>query len=95
VFRDGKINQIPADNLVPGDVILLGEGDDIPADCRLTEAFGVRVNNATVTGESVPQARDQRTCEEEELLHGRNVLLAGTSLVLNQAKQPSCRAENC
>jgi sodium/potassium-transporting ATPase subunit alpha len=60
VIRDGKVNQILAEQLVPGDVILLDDGDDIPADCRLIEAFGARVNNATVTGESVPQARDER-----------------------------------
>ncbi len=52
VLREGKVLAIPAQDVVPGDVILLEEGDDIPADCRLIEAFGVRVNNATVTGEA-------------------------------------------
>jgi magnesium-transporting ATPase (P-type) len=86
VFRDGEIKQVPADILVPGDVILLNGGDDIPADCRLIESFGVRVNNATVTGESLPQARDQYPSKEEELLHSRNILLTGTSLVAGQAR---------
>jgi calcium-translocating P-type ATPase len=86
VLRDGKVRQTTAEDLVPGDVIFLDDGDDIPADCRLIEAFGVRVNNATVTGESAPQARDARPGGEEELLRGRNVLLAGTSLVSGQAK---------
>jgi sodium/potassium-transporting ATPase subunit alpha len=86
VLRDAKVKQVPAEELVPGDVILLDDGDDIPADCRLIEAFGVRVNNATVTGESVPQTRDERPSEEEELIHSRNVLLAGTSLVAGQAR---------
>jgi magnesium-transporting ATPase (P-type) len=86
VFRDGKVRQAPAEGLVPGDVVLLDDGDDVPADCRLIEAFGVRVNNATVTGESVPQARDERPSTEEELLHSSNVLLAGTSVVSGQAK---------
>jgi calcium-translocating P-type ATPase len=86
VFRDRKVRQSPAEELVPGDVILLDDGDDIPADCRLLEAFGVRVNNATVTGESLPQARDERPSREEELLHSRNILLAGTSLVSGQAR---------
>ena len=54
-LRGGSIEQIPADELVPGDILVLQAGDDIPADCRLVEAFGVRVNNATVTGESLPQ----------------------------------------
>src|SRR6516225_6947683 len=74
LFRDGKVRQAPADELVPGDIILLDDGDDIPADCRLIEAFGVRVDNATVTGESMPQARDERPSTSEELLHSRNTL---------------------
>jgi magnesium-transporting ATPase (P-type) len=86
VLRDKKVKQVPTEALVPGDVILLDDGDDIPADCRLIEAFGVRVNNATVTGESIPQARDQHPSTAEELLHSRNVLLAGTSVVAGQAR---------
>src|SRR5579862_987838 len=39
VLRDGKVTQAPTETLVPGDVILLDDGDDIPADCRLVEAF--------------------------------------------------------
>ena len=85
-LRGGKVHLIPAAELVPGDVLLLEAGDDIPADCRLLEAFGVRVNTATVTGESLPQARDIRASAEEELIHGRNVLLAGTALVSGEAK---------
>lgn len=85
-LRDGAITEILAEALVPGDVILYQEGDDVPADCRLIEAFGVRVNNATVTGESVPIARDAQPSNEEMLLHARNVLLAGTSVVSGEAR---------
>jgi hypothetical protein len=88
VLRDGKVRQAPAEELVPGDVLFLDGGDDVPADCRLLEAFGVRVNNATVTGESVPQAREARPAGEDELPHSRNVVLAGTSLVSGQARGP-------
>jgi calcium-translocating P-type ATPase len=86
VLRDGKIRQAPAEALVPGDVILLDDGDEIPADCRLIEGFGVRVNTATVTGESAPRSRDERPSVEYELLHSRNTLLAGTSVVSGRAK---------
>jgi len=86
VVREGAVRQVPAAELVPGDVILLEAGDILPADCRLVEAFGVRVNNATITGESLPTSRDTEPCEEPELLHSRNVLLAGTSLVSGEAK---------
>jgi P-type E1-E2 ATPase len=71
---------LASDDVVPGDVIFLTAGDDVPADCRLVEVFGVRVNNATVTGEARPVSRDARPSTETDLLRSRNVLLAGTSL---------------
>jgi magnesium-transporting ATPase (P-type) len=84
--RGGMTQAVPAADLVPGDVILLEGGDNVPADCRIVEAFGVRVNNATITGESLPQSRNAEPCEEPELLRARNVLLAGTSLVSGEAR---------
>ncbi|MDO9065391.1 MAG: HAD-IC family P-type ATPase, partial [Sulfuricella sp.] len=86
VSREDKVAQIDVEQLVPGDIVLLEQGDYIPADCRLIEAFGVRVNNATVTGESLPKARDISPSEESELIHGKNILLAGTSMVSGQSK---------
>ena len=86
VVRAGAVRQLPAADLVPGDVILLEAGDILPADCRLVEAFSVRVNNATVTGESLPASRDAKPCDEPEPMHARNTLLAGTSLVSGEAK---------
>ena len=86
VVRAGTVRQVPAAELVPGDVILLEAGDILPADCRLVEAFSVRVNNATVTGESLPASRDAEPCDEPEPMHSRNTLLAGTSLVSGEAK---------
>ena len=61
-------------------------GDDVPADCRLVEGFGVRVNNATVTGEARPVSRDARPSVDTDLLQSRNVLLAGTSVTSGEAK---------
>jgi calcium-translocating P-type ATPase len=86
VERAGKLEQIQVAQLVPGDVILLQEGDNVPADCRLLEAFSLRVNNATVTGESLPQACDALPSPEENLEHSRNTLLAGTSIVSGEGK---------
>ena len=86
VMRAGQVEEIVAADLVPGDIVLLGEGDDIPADCRLIEAFGVRVNTATITGESMPQGRDAQPSPVDEVLHSRNVLLAGTSMVAGEAR---------
>ena len=79
--RDGAVAMIPSDDVVPGDVIVLSAGDNVPADCRLLEAFGVRVNNATLTGEALPASRNADLCDENDLLRSRNVVLAGTSLI--------------
>ncbi len=86
VLRSGSVRQTASADLVPGDLILLESGDIVPADSRLVEAFGVRVNNATITGESLPTARDAAPCDETETMGGSNILLAGTSLVSGEAK---------
>ena len=86
VLRDGAVAVIPSEDVVPGDVIFLTAGDDVPADCRLIEAFGVRVNNATLTGEALPLSRDALPSAEADLLKSRNVLLAGTSVTAGEAK---------
>ena len=86
VRREGAIAVIPLEEVVPGDVIFLTAGDDVPADCRLIEAFGVRVSTAALTGEAQPLSRDARPDTEADLLQNRNVLLAGTSLTAGQAR---------
>jgi len=85
-LRDGKAVQLPVAELVPGDVVLLAAGDDVPADCRLIEAAGVRVNTANLTGESKPMARDAAAEPEEQAMLRRDILHAGTSLVSGEAK---------
>ncbi len=85
-LREGKTELIPATELVPGDIVLLEEGDNVPADCRVIEAFGLRVNTATITGESLPKARNAEPSNEDSLLFAKNLLLAGTSLVSGQAR---------
>ena len=81
VQRDGTLALLSAEALVPGDVILLQEGDYVPADCRLIEAFSLRVNNATITGESLPKARNTHPSNTEEAGQSKNLLFAGTSVV--------------
>jgi magnesium-transporting ATPase (P-type) len=85
-LRDGKTIVVPSEEVVPGDVIFLAAGDDVPVDCRLVEAFGVRVNNATVTGEARPVSRDTKPSHEMDVLRSRNILLAGTSITGGEAK---------
>ena len=86
VLRDGAARVLPIDVLVPGDVILVREGDDVPADCRLIEAAALRVNVATVTGESVPQPRSAEPTDEPDPLAARCLLLAGTSVVAGEGR---------
>ena len=86
VEREGALTELPASELVPGDVVRLREGDGVPADCRLIEAFGVQVNSAAITGESLPDARDAEPSGEHDLTSGTNVLLAGTALVAGHGR---------
>jgi sodium/potassium-transporting ATPase subunit alpha len=86
VSRDGTTILVPAEQLVPGDIVHLKQGDSIPADCRLIEAYDARVNNAAVTGESMPKARDAAASVAEELIDSKNIMLAGTSMVSGEAK---------
>ena len=56
-WRDGRLGQLPAAELVPGDVVRLESGDVVPADLLLLEAAAVEVDEAAMTGESLPVAR--------------------------------------
>lgn len=58
VFRDGKKKEVPARELVPGDIVLLGNGEKIPADCVILEEHELRVNESTLTGESKEISKD-------------------------------------
>ena len=82
VLRDGMEVKIPARDLVPGDVILLHTGDRIPADARLLEAVNLQVDEAALTGESVPVEKNIRSLEKHDLPLGdrRNMAYAGTAV---------------
>jgi sodium/potassium-transporting ATPase subunit alpha len=86
VLRDGDLQTLAADLLVPGDVVLLEEGDNVPADCRLIRASGLRVNLSTITGESLAKARTAASVADGRPLDAKNILLAGTSLVSGQGR---------
>lgn len=86
VVRQGQESIIDAWELVPGDVIFLEEGQRIPADCRLVESLDLRVNNATVTGESLSLLRTDTPSEKTGLLEAENIALAGTVVVSGRAR---------
>ena len=83
LMRDGTEVNIPANGLVLGDVLILGEGDNIPADARLVEAYGLRTNNAVLTGEAVPARKTADASLREGIseLERPNLVFAGTSVV--------------
>ena len=86
VQRDGALARLAAEELVPGDLVLIEQGDRVPADCRLLEATGLRVNDATVTGESLPRSCDAAPSAAPELTRSRNVVLAGTSVAAGEVR---------
>ncbi len=85
VIREGREREIYAREIVPGDVILLTEGDRVPADARLLETSGLKVNNAPLTGESGPVARDHREFSGE-FIESPNITFAGTTVVAGSGK---------
>jgi sodium/potassium-transporting ATPase subunit alpha len=85
-LRDGQLQEMAAELLVPGDVVVLEEGDNVPADCRLIEASGVRVNLSTLTGEPLAKARTAEGIVDGLPIEAKNLLLAGTALVSGQCR---------
>ena len=82
VMRDGQIEEIAATELVPGDLILLEDGDRIPADVRLSEAFDLEVEEAALTGESMPVAKESGAVLERDaaLAERRTMVFMGTRI---------------
>ncbi len=83
VQRQGQEQQVPASEIVPGDVLVLAEGDNIPADARVVEDYGLRTNNSTLTGEAVPARKtsDGSFIEGISEVERPNLVFAGTSIV--------------
>jgi len=81
VLRNGQEIEIPARELVPGDIIFMRAGDKIPADVRLTEAVNLQIEEATLTGESVPVEKHTAPLDTPDLTPGdcKNMAYAGTS----------------
>ena len=75
VRREGSEREIPASELVPGDIVLASGEDVVPADLRLVEASGLRVNEAVLTGESVPANKRANPVEEDAPLAERSCML--------------------
>ena len=82
VWRDGRLQEITADQLVPGDRLVLEEGDQVPADCRVIESHQLYLDISVLTGESLPVLRDAQPLASQAVScrDCGNLLLAGSTV---------------
>ena len=88
VLRDGHEQDIPARELVPGDLILIAAGSRIPADARLIEAASLKLNEAALTGESVPVEKHTEALSDPDLALGDrlNLVFSGTDVAYGRGQ---------
>ncbi|BCJ59405.1 cation-translocating P-type ATPase [Micromonospora endophytica] len=80
VRRAGTERVVPADDLVPGDVIVLDSGDAVPADCRVLEAVALEADESSLTGESLPVAKTDQPVVAAAVAERRSMLYEGTTI---------------
>ena len=92
VIRDGQVRQVPSDELVKGDIVLIEAGDAIPADMRLLECASLKIEEAALTGESVPSDKDSGviTAEKVPLGDRHNMAYTGSSAVYGRGTGVVC-----
>lgn len=79
VRRDGTVREVAANRVVPGDIVIVEEGLEVPADCRLLETNRLLVDESTLTGESEPVGKSTEPIDEDaELMDRSNMLFKGT-----------------
>ena len=87
VLRDGEQRTVPTEELVPGDILLLEEGDSIAADARVLQTASLRVAEAALTGESIPVSKDSAPLAEEVGIADRNnMVFRGTAIVSGRGR---------
>ena len=88
VMRNGELTKVLVKEIVPGDIIQLEEGDRVPADARLLEAFDLWTNNVPLTGESEPQPRlvEPGKPTDKAYLDSSNLVFMSTSVAKGQGK---------
>lgn len=91
VMRDGSLQQINSEDLVPGDIIVLEEGDSIPADARILEESNLRCIESALTGESVPVGKNADVLDESVSMADRsNMFWKGTFVAGGNAVAMVC-----
>lgn len=84
VKRDGKICTIKSEQIVPGDIVLLEAGNYVPADCRLISSSNLKIEESSLTGETVPVLKDANCMLKEKTALGDMVNMAfSTTIVVN------------
>ena len=87
VLRNGREEEVPSKDLVPGDVMLLEAGDKIPADGRVVEGHSLRCDEASLTGESAPVGKHQRVLAADAAMNDRkNMVYTGTVVTYGRGK---------
>lgn len=87
VIRGGTKQTMDASQLVPGDVVLLGSGDKIPADMRIVQSWELRVDESTLTGESIPTNKNSNESPKDAVLADRHgMAYAGTIVSYGQGR---------
>ncbi|NTW29219.1 MAG: cation-translocating P-type ATPase [Coriobacteriia bacterium] len=88
VIRDGVERQLPAEELVPGDIVLLEAGDKVPADGRLLEAVALRIGESALTGESQPSSKDAEYLSAPDAALGDRLgtVFAGTAVTVGRGR---------
>ena len=87
VLRDGERRSVPAAEIVPGDILLIEEGDTVPADARLIHSTALQTAEAALTGESLPISKDAEPIHEEAGLGDRhNMVFSGTTATYGRGK---------
>ncbi|ANE47470.1 ATPase [Paenibacillus swuensis] len=88
VMRDGRVEQVPANHLVPGDIVLLESGDRVPADVRFLETNSLYIEESALTGESVPVNKHIQPLAEGDIPLGdqRNCGFMGTMITRGTAR---------
>jgi len=87
LLREGKEEEVPTKDIVPGDIMLLEAGDKIPADARLIENHSLRCDEAPLTGESAPVGKDIKPLPENARVNDRkNMIFTGTTVTSGRGK---------
>ncbi|EHF01409.1 hypothetical protein HMPREF1008_01889 [Olsenella sp. oral taxon 809 str. F0356] len=92
VVRDGRVVSVPSSDLVVGDIVILEAGDSVPADCRILESASMKIEEAALTGESVPATKHAEVIELEEgsddvpLGDRKNMCYMGSTVVFGRGR---------